>query len=154
MVIKFNGWDLISTKNGKYSIFYEAGLIGETGGMVYISEEIYNDAKNGNIDLKSLFDKYNLYDYRHIGKSKKVSLDPTNYRNTPIKYYGRGLIATDENGRYFMKYQKATHGGGSRKIEISKQAYEDIRVDDLSASEVIIKYNLRHLDIPENDVKE
>lgn len=152
MVIKFKGWDLISTKNGKHSIFYDAGIIGETGGMIYISEEVYNDAKSGNLDLKSLFDKYNLYNSKHLTKSIKVSLNTSKHSNTPNKYYGRGLIATDEDGRYFMEYQKAAHGGGSRKIEITEEVYRDIRLNDLGATEVLRKYNLYHLDVPENDV--
>lgn len=153
MVIKFNGWDLISTKNGKYSIFYDADIIGDTGGMIYISKEVYNDAKNGNIDLQSLFDKYDLYSSKHLSRSKKISLEQSKLTNTPIKYNGRGLIATNEDGCYFMHYQKAAHGGGSRKFEISKEVFEDIRLNDLGATEVLVRYNLQHLDIPDNDVK-
>lgn len=153
MTIKFDKWELIKTKNGRYAIFYEPGIIGDTGGMIYVSENVYNQAKNGNHDLKFLFDKYNLYEAQNIMTAKNEKSLIKESVNTSNKFYGKGFIVTMELGKYYIKYQLAQHGGGIRKFEISKKMYEDARSGNYTIDGLFKKYNLYHLDVPENDVK-
>jgi hypothetical protein len=73
--------------------------------------------------------------------------------NTATKFYGKGFIATKEEGEYFIAYQLARHGGGNRKFEITEEIYEDARTGKHSTSSLFKEYNLYHLDVPENDIK-
>jgi len=149
-----NGWKVIATKNGKFGLSYESYILTEDalGALIEINEEVFNAACNPNVELKDLFDKYNLYDNKVLLRlGEKITL--TKEENTPNKFYGRGFIATQEGNKYFLEYQLARHGGGSRKFEITKEIYEDARQGDKSTSDLFKKYNLYHLDVPENDVK-
>ena len=149
-----DGWKAIWTDSGKYGLSYDSNILGDQvdGGLIEIDEEVFNAASKPDVTLKELFDNFNLEKNKVFYKTRKP-IYAAKKESTSTKYYGRGLIAMDEDGRYFMQYQKAAHGGGSRKIEVSKEIYEDIRLNDLGATDVILKYNLQHLDIPENDVK-
>ncbi|MEY8780034.1 hypothetical protein AB9K32_06375 [Allomuricauda sp. XS_ASV26] len=148
-----NGWKVIWTDSGKYGLSYDTNVLGEqiNGELIEINEEVFNAASKPGISLKDLFEKYDLFNFKVIRRLGDV-VHLKKKESTPNKYYGRGLIATDEDGHYFMEYQKAAHGGGSRKIEITEEVYRDIRLNDLGATEVLKKYNLYHLDVPENDV--
>jgi hypothetical protein len=149
---KHIGWEVIQTTNNKYSLFYEPGVIGETGALIEISSEVFEEASKEGVSLKNLFDKYSLENNKVLLKTgTPVKLEKA--KSTSDKFYGRGFIATQEENKYFLEYQLARHGGGSRKFEITKEIYEDARQGDKSTSDLFKKYNLYHLDLPENDVK-
>lgn len=154
-IYEHDGWKVIATSNNKYGLSYESFVIdeGTLGALIEINEEVFNAACNPNIKLKDLFDKYNLYDNKvllRLGKENTL----VKKENSPTKFYGKGFIATQEGDKYFLEYQLARHGGGSRKFEITKEVYEDARTGKHSTTELFKKYKLYYLDVPENDVKE
>jgi hypothetical protein len=153
-IYEHNGWKVIATKNGKFGLSYDSHILTEDtlGALIEINEDVFNAACNPDIELKDLFEKYNLYENKVLYKLKKVILTKTK-ENTPIKFYGGDFIVTQEGEKYFLKYLLSCQGGGSRKFEISKEIYEDARKGDKSTSDLFKKYNLYHLDVPENDVK-
>jgi|JRYD01.1.fsa_nt_gb hypothetical protein len=119
---------------------------------VEITDEIFDDISQGERDISNLFKKYKLH--KLIMKYGAVEVNPSIvFTNTSNRYYGRGFIAKHEGDKYFLEYQLSTQGGGERRFEISKEIYEDARIGDKSTSDLFKKYNLYHLDIPENDVK-
>jgi|SRR5690554_159281 len=154
-IFNHNGWKVISTDNGKYGLSYESFILDENtlGAMIEINEEVFNAACSPDVKLKDLFDKFNLYSNKvFLRLGKKTTIPKT--ANTSTKYFGKGFIVTQENNKYFLMYQLAQHGGGSRKFEITKQIYEEARTGKYTTSDLFKKYNLYHLDIPENNVKE
>lgn len=154
-VYNHNGWKVISTDNGKYGLSYESFILDENtlGAMIEINEEVFNAACNPNVKLKDLFVRFDLYQNNVLyNLGERVTI--TKSKNTPTKYYGKGFIVTKENNKYYIMYQLAQHGGGNRKFEISKEIYQDARTGKYSTADIFKKYNLYHLDIPENNVKE
>jgi hypothetical protein len=150
--IRRNGWSIRYAGDGHFFLEYSAGLISELGATYAVTEEIYNAAKDENMSLKDLIEKYDvqstckkLYDMREPQKGFRIP-------NTHTRYSNGDFIATQEGNKYFLEYQLARHGGGSRKFEISKEIYEDARTGKYSTSDLFKKYNLYHLDVPENDV--
>jgi len=119
---------------------------------VKIPEEIFEDIAQGERDVKNLFKKHKLHkiiiDEAAVEVRSSITLT-----NTQTKFYGRGFIATQERDQYFLEYQLARQGGGSRKFEITSGIYEDARTGKYSTSDLFKKYNLYHLDGPENDVR-
>jgi hypothetical protein len=85
--------------------------------------------------------------------AKEVKPIPRPKINTETMYQGIDFFVTEETGRYFFKYRLSRQGDGERKFEITKEIYEDARKGDKSTSDLFKKYNLYHLDIPENNVK-
>ncbi|MCG8573513.1 MAG: hypothetical protein MI810_01395 [Flavobacteriales bacterium] len=69
-----------------------------------------------------------------------------------VNFHGKGFVITEENGNYYLEYQLARHGGGSRKFEINKAVYDDAKTGEHTISELLKKPNLYKFDIPENDV--
>jgi hypothetical protein len=120
--------------------------------FIEIPDAIYKDIESGEFRIKELFRKHKLHDFIFQWGSRKSTKSPK-YKNTPTKYYGRGFLATEEHGVYYLMYELSMHGGGHRKIPITKEIYEDARKGDKSTSDLFKKYNLYHLDVPENDVK-
>jgi len=150
--IKYDRWEITKTEEGQFSLFYEPGIIEETGALIKINEEVFNAAKKG-VTLKELYKEFSLYNNERLYTVGKPVTPPSKI-NTANQFYGRGFIATQEGNKYFLEYQLARHGGGSRKFEITKEIYEDARKGDKSTSDLFKKYNLYHLDVPENDVNE
>ena len=74
--------------------------------------------------------------------------------NTKNKYQGVDFFVMEEAGKYFIKYRLSHQGDGERNFEISKEIYKDARTGKYSTSELFRKYNLYHMDTPDNDVKE
>ena len=119
---------------------------------VEISDEIFEVVKNGERKLSELFKKYNLHKYI-IKWVKPVKASVSMKRvNTENKFYGKDYIATREGTSYYLEYRLARHGDGGRKIKVNKNIYEDARSSEKSISELFKKYNLYHLDTPDNDV--
>lgn len=153
VTIKREGWSIRSSESGHFFLEYLAGIVGELGATYVVTDEIYNYAKNETVTLRDLLEKYDventckkLYD---IGKPQRGFKIP----NTDTTYSNGDLIATIEGERFFLEYQLARHGGGSRKFEITKEIYEEARTGKYKTSDLFKKYNLYHLDVPENDVK-
>jgi hypothetical protein len=150
--VKRDGWKI--TCDGEYiCLTYSPDVLGEFGAAYLVNEEVYKRALDPDIGLKQLIKEFNIFsNFKKIYDIKKpLKLSPK--ESTPTKFYGRGFIAAQEGEKYFLEYQLARHGGGSRKFEISKEIYEDARKGDKSTSDLFKKYNLYHFDIPENDVK-
>jgi Mor family transcriptional regulator len=119
--------------------------------IVEIPDVIYRDIESGETSIKELFKKYKLHEFIFQWESRKPSTSPK-YQNTKNKFFGIDFLATEENGSYYLMYELSRHGGGHRKIPISKDIYEDARTGKFSTSDLFKKYNLFHLDVPENDV--
>nr|WP_299207779.1 hypothetical protein [uncultured Brumimicrobium sp.] len=120
--------------------------------VVEIPDDIYQDIESGETRVKELFRKHKLHDYIFQWDSRKPTTSPK-YESTKNKFFGVDFLATDENGSYYLMYELSRHGGGHRKIPISKEIYEEARTGKYSTSDLFKKYNLYHLDVSENDVK-
>lgn len=149
-----NGW--VIKKNGdKPAILHVIPVpnsIFRDEDWVEIPDTIYREIEAGERRVGELAKKHNLYDFVFQWESRSPVRLPT-YQNTPTKYYGKGFLATEEDGSYYLTYELAMHGGGLRKIPITKQIYDDARKGTLSKRELFAKYNLHRFDLPEYDVK-
>lgn len=117
---------------------------------VEIPDAIYKVIESGERRFKELVSKHNLFDFIiQWGPPVKRTVP----QNTPTEYYGKGFLATDEDGSYYLTYELGRHGGGLRKIPITKQTYDDARKGTLSRRELFDKYNLHRFDLPEYDLK-
>lgn len=150
--IKHKGWYVSQLENGRYLLYYDRDIIGKTGGLIEINVNIFNEAKKEQANLSELFKKYNLDSLKKIYSIKKSGTYKSAV-NTPDKYYGQAYIVSHENGKYFIEYLLAYHGGGSRKFEINKEIFEYSRNDKISIKNILDMFNLHHLDVSENDVK-
>ncbi|MEQ9307735.1 MAG: hypothetical protein RJQ14_27745 [Marinoscillum sp.] len=117
---------------------------------IELPNNIYEDIVRGERSIKELFKKYKLHSLI-IEWGAPTKIPPK--ENTPTKFYGGGFIVTEEGNKYYLDYLLSTQGGKSRRFEISKKIYEEARTGKYSLSDLFKKYNLYHLDIPENDVK-
>ncbi|NJM24269.1 MAG: hypothetical protein HC859_00735 [Bacteroidia bacterium] len=118
---------------------------------VLVSIDVIQAVENGERSVQSLFKNYDLH--KQIIQWKKGTLPKKERVNTPTKYQGVDFFVTEENDKYYLEYLLSTQGGKSRKFEISKEIYEEARMGKYSTSELFKKYDLYHLDVPENDVK-
>lgn len=119
---------------------------------VVIPQNVFEDIKNGERDIFFLLTKYKLYDIIPL-RGETVIPNPKPNINTENCYQGADFFVTHEEDKYYLEYLLARQGGGTRKFEISKEIYEDARKGKMSSSDIFRKYNLYHLDVPENDVK-
>jgi len=116
---------------------------------VEITKEIFEEVKAGQCKVSELFKKFNLSKFIiKWGESKSSQMKRENTEN---KFFGRGFITSKEGSKYFLEYQLARQGGGSRKFQINKEVYEDSRRGNITTSELLKKHNLFHLDNPNND---
>jgi|GEM_PF-1957947 len=148
-----NGWTV--TKNDKgiavlHVIPIEGSLFRKEQ-FVNIPNNVFDDIRDGEREIKELFRKYKLHNL--IFQWDREPVVSEKYENTNSEFYGSGFLVTQEGKHYFIEYELSQHGGGHRKFEITKEIYEDARKGDKSTSDLFKKYNLYHLDIPENDVK-
>lgn len=150
--IKKEGWKI--THDGEqFYLTYLPDILGKEGASYKVNNTIYQRVLNSDISLKQLITEFDVFsNFKKVYDIKRPPKLPQK-ENTATKYYGGDFIATQEGYKYFLEYQLARHGGGSRKFEISKEIYEDARKGDKSTSDLFKKYNLYHLDVPENDVR-
>lgn len=148
---KFENWKVKAYDDGSFILTYERGVIAEDGACIIISEEVFEEAKKGEISLAALFEKYSL---QNCKKLYTITLPPDYPQpvNTYDKHHGCAYIVTRENGRYYFQYMKS-RGVGDRKFEITEEIFEYAKNNDVGVYNIIEKYNLHHLDVPENDVK-
>ncbi len=149
-----NGWIIEKNENGNPVLHVTPipNTLFRKHQDVEISVEIFEDIVNGERDILNLFKRHKLHKKIIEDGAVEVKLNIT-LINTPFKYYGKGFIATQEEDKYFLDYLLSIQGGKSRRFEISKEIYEDARIGDKSTSDLFKKYNLYHLDVPENDSK-
>ena len=108
---------------------------------VVIEEKVFKAIVNGERNLKNLFQKFKLH--KTIIENGSSSVKPNDQLiNTPTKFYGSGFIVTQEEDKYYLDYQLARQGGGSRKLEISLDIYLVARSGKQSVSDLLKKYNL------------
>ncbi len=147
-----NGW-VVSNRSDNKPILHVTPLsnsIFRVHQDIELPDFVYKDIVKGERRIKELFKKHHLHNLIiKWGEPGKIAPK----ENTPTKFYGKGFIATQEGNQYFLEYQLARHGGGSRKFEISKEIYDNARQGNMSTSDLFKKYNLYHLDVPENDVE-
>jgi hypothetical protein len=150
--IKRNGWK-ITRDDDIFYLTYSPDILGESGACYRVNEEVYKRALDSNIELKQLIDEFNIMsNFKKIyntSKPPKLSVR----ENSPDKFYGSDFIVIHEDDKYYLNYLLSRHGGGERRFEISKEIYDDARKGAMSTSDIFKKYNLYHLDVPENDVK-
>jgi hypothetical protein len=149
-----NGWTIKEQKNGTglLHIIPAPKSLFRYEEYVVIPQNVFEEIKNGERNIFSLLTKYKLYNIIPL-RGEKVIPNPKPNINTENCYQGTGFFVTHEDDKYFFRYLLSRHGGGERKFEISKEIYEDARKGEMSVSDILKKYNLYHLDIPENDVK-
>lgn len=147
-----NGWTIELDNDGKGILHVKplSNSIFRKEQYVQVSEEIVRAVQNGERSVQFLFMNFDLH--KQIIQWKK-GMYPKKESNTPTKYLGIGFIVTEERGEFYLEYLLAIQGGKSRKFEISKEIYEEARTGKYSISELFKKYNLYHLDVPENDVR-
>ena len=146
------GWKVIKTVNDKYSLYYERNVIGEDGALIRISEEVFKEAKDPNCNLPDLFKKYEL-EKSKVLLTQGHPIKLKSYKNTKNKFFGNGYIVENIEGKYYLRYQLARHGGGSRKFEINKKIYLYARNSEIGTTDLFKKFDLYKYDIPENDEK-
>ena len=148
-----NSWTLERDNNGKGVLHVKPipNSIFRKEQYVHVSEEIMRAVQNGERTVQSLFQNFDLH--KQIIQWKKGTYPKGERINTPTTYQGIDFFVTEEGNKYYLEYLLAIQGGKSRKFEISKEIYEEARTGKYSASDLFKKYNLYHLDIPENDVK-
>lgn len=149
-----NGW-LVTKEDGQKAVLHVIPLpnsIFRKHQTIDIPDEIYKDIELGEIRIKELFRKHKLHEFIFQWDSRQPEISKRPF-NTPTIFYGLDFIAIYENQKYFLEYELGRHGGGHRKIPITKGIYEDARKGEMSISDLFRKYNLYHLDVPENDVK-
>jgi len=150
--IKKSGWK-VTHDGGAFYLTYLPGKIGESGASYEVDKEVYERALDSEVSLTQLINEFNIFrNFKKVYDIKKPPELPLR-KNTPTKFYGKDFITTHEKDKYYLMYQLGRHGGGHRKIPITKEIYEDARKGDKSTSDLFKKYNLYHLDVPENDVK-
>ena len=150
--IKKNGWS-ISHDFGSFYLWYSPDVLGETGAFYLVNEDVYKRALDPDIDLKQLMDEFDIVsNFKKIYNTTKPPKLPVR-KNTPDKFYGGDFIVTHKEGKYYLNYMLSRHGGGERRFQITKEIYEDARKGEMSATDILKKYNLYHLDVPENDVQ-
>jgi hypothetical protein len=147
----FINWKIEAYDNGAFILTYEQAVIEKDGACIVISEEVYNEAKKEELSLAELFEKYSLQNCKKLFSitSPPVYAKPV---NTPDKHHGQAYFVTKENGRYYFQYMKS-RGVGDRKFEITEEIFEYAKNNDVGVYNIIDKFNLHHLDVPENDVK-
>jgi hypothetical protein len=159
ILINTNGWTVTKQKNGTglLHIIPETNSVFCEERFVTLTSEMMTDIENGMTNINDLALKYKIYTWicfdapDSIGE--KVIPNPRPKINTENCYQGADFFVIHEEGKYYLEYLLARQGGGERKFEISKEIYEDARKGKMSSSDIFRKYNLYHLDIPENDVK-
>ena len=104
------------------------------------------------INLKNLFRKHDLHKLIINQTSEEVRLQVKHGKNGQNENQGSDFFVFNESGKYFMRYRLSIQGDGERQIEISKEVFLDARSGDYSTSDLFKKYNLYHLDVPDNDI--
>jgi hypothetical protein len=149
-----NGW--VVTKNqGRPAVLHVLPLpnsVFRKEQFVEIPDIIFKDIESGENRIKELFRKHKLHDFIFQWESREPATSPKNL-NTCNEFYGKGFLAIEENEKYYLLYELSRHGGGHRKIPITKEIYLDARTGQYSTSDLFKKFNLYNLDVPENDVK-
>ena len=146
------GWKI--TCDGEYfCLTYSPNVIGENGAMYLVNENVYERALDPNIDLKQLIDEFNIFSNFKKVYDIKQPIKVLLKENSDLIHYGLDYVVTKEGLFFFIEYQLARHGGGSRKFEITTEIFEYARNDKLSVKDILDKFNLHHKDVPENDVK-
>lgn len=146
-----NGWEAY-IYDSKYMLHVKPILnnIFSTEQRIEIPKEIYNAIKQGERSVKELFRIYKLHNYIIQWKTaEKINITRV---NTESRFYGVDYIVINEEDKYFMEYMLSTQGGGTRKIEISKDIYIEARQQNISTSQLFKKYDLYRYDKPEFDV--
>ena len=119
---------------------------------IIISDVIFEDIRAGEINLKNLFRKHDLHKLIINQTSEEVRLQVKHGKNGQNENQGSDFFVFNESGKYFMRYRLSIQGDGERQIEISKEVFLDERSGDYSTSDLFKKYNLYHLDVPDNDI--
>ncbi|MBL4560323.1 MAG: hypothetical protein JKX79_05005 [Labilibaculum sp.] len=147
-----NGWTVTKNENGVAVLHVTPieGSLFRKEQFVNIPDDVFNDIRDGEREIKELFRKFKLHNL--IFQWEREPVVSKKYENTEFEFYGRDFLVTQEGEHYFIEYELSQHGGGHRKFEISKEIYEDARKGDKSTFDLFKKYNLYHLNIPENDV--
>ncbi len=149
-----HGWRVFKTKNNKYALEYERNIISEDGALIQITEDVFNDARDPNCNLIELFNKHDLEKSEVLLKvGKPIKLDNIIKKNTQNKFHGNGYIVRKKDEKYYLRYRLAQHGDGIREFEITEQVYLYDRNKGLTMIDILKKYDLYKLDIPENNVK-
>ncbi len=148
-----NGW-LVSKSNSEVAILHVLPLdnsIFRIKQDIEIPDEIFDAIEKGENNIKELFRVYKLHDliFQWGNREVKTAVKPNNPK---IKYQGKDFIIEEEDSSYFIVYELSRHGGGNRKIPISKEIYLNVRDDSYSVRYILKKYNLDDLDVPENNV--
>jgi len=149
-----NGWLVYEDNKGKGILIVEPleNSLFRQHKVIELPDAIFNDIKNGMTEIKELFQKHKLHNL--IVKWETIKPTDKRFVNTETKYYGRGYNVYKEGNKYYLILQLSSHGGGSRKIEINKEVFEYAQNDKLIAQDILDKFNLHHLDVPDNDVNE
>ncbi|MDO5969241.1 hypothetical protein Q4Q35_05420 [Flavivirga aquimarina] len=149
-----NGW-IVKQEGDNPPILYVtpiANTVFKKKIKVEIDETVFKDIVFGERSTKELFKKYKLHTI--IIEQGSIKVKPISIsKNSSNTYYGKDFILTIENDKFFIEYQLSIQGGGSRKFEINHEVYLEAIKGNYTTFGLFKKYNLHHLDTPENDVK-
>ena len=135
-----NGW-IVSKEADNLAILHVTPLPNSIFRIyqdIKLPNNILKDIEAGERSISKLFKKHKLHTLIiKWGKPKTIIPE----ENTPIKYFGKGFIVTQEDEKYFIEYLLSIQGGKSRKFEITRAIYEAARKGDNSPSALFKKYN-------------
>jgi hypothetical protein len=147
-----NGWIVYEDDSGKGFLHVEPlqNSLFKRSKIVQLPDNIFKDIKSGLISIKELFQKHNLHNLIIEWETPAAN---DRFVRTETQYYGRGYNVCVEKNKYYLLIQLSSHGGGSRKFEITQEVFEYAQNDSLTVKDILDRFNLHHLDVPENDVK-
>ena len=136
-----NGWSVQKDTNGEGILHITPipNTLFRKEQFVTLPAQAMEAIENGETRMKELFKQFNLYN--HIFKWVPGKL-PTPQPDTPDLFHGNGFILSKENGKYFFEYLLSRQGGGSEKIEVTKQIFEKCSNKEITVSSIFKKYNL------------
>ncbi len=151
-----NGW-IVSKEKDKNAMLHVEPLsnsIFRTSLKVKLPENIFDAIANGERSVKELFRTYKMHDLIFQWNDKRAKVSSLTLVDTNHKFFGQGWFVETVRGQFFLEFIKSAHGGGGRRIQISKNVYTDIRESgkEKSISLILDEYGLRDKDNSENDV--
>jgi len=142
--INYRGDDL-------YILQYSAGVLSEKGAAIKVSKEEFNYVSTNPISLQALIAKFELNKNKVLYRigAKQQYID-TRDHSDKTKHHRKGYFASSDYDGYYLNYQLSRHGDGTGRFKISEEIYEYIGNNEISLTDLFVKYDLHHLDVPEN----
>ena len=151
--LTFNDYEIVDNGEGFFVLTYFAGVLGEKGAAIDVSDEVYEYAAKNTLSLTEIMGKFNWHENRVLYKiGPTVQAVRPVYKGNENKHYGIGYFVAKENDGYFIYYMLSRQGGGTGRFEIQEEVYEYAKQNgaELTTGAIFKKFNLYEFDIEEN----